>query len=75
MENYGRLKSLLKYLPERKSSYKILMRYETNEIKEIIEADIDEAEGIDVDFFNLEERIAQELLQKSCCSLDRKSVV
>lgn len=72
MENYGRLKSLLKYLPERKSSYKILMRYETNEIKEIIEADIDEAEGIDVDFFNLEERIAQELLQKSCCPCKRK---
>lgn len=73
MENYGRLKSLLKYLPERKSNYKILMRYETNEIKEIIEADIDEIEGIDVDFFNLEERVAQELLQKSCRPCKRKT--
>ncbi len=66
MENYGRLKSLLKYLPERKNKYKILMRYETDEIKEIIESDIDEADNLNVDFFNFEERIAQELLQKSC---------
>ena len=62
LKNFGNFKVLRKYLPKRREGYDILMKYESEDIKAIIESEIDKMEGVDIRFFNLEEAVAATVL-------------
>lgn len=64
VRNYANIKALIPYLKKKKEGYKIVVKYETEDFKEMMENDMESKEEVEIKFFHLEKAMANEFLDR-----------